>query len=99
MQNVIRHTAFFHKPYKSTNKSKIHTRNAGLYAVFAHKGNTASHVKVYKNILKEIESAALTIISPMYIYDLMSNFVNPGPDEYATKYCVQVNNIAPLQIR
>lgn len=81
---------FFHKALEFTASNKLHIKKAGLYAVFAHKGNTSSHVETYKNIFKEIKDAALTIIPPMYIYDLISNLISPTTEEYATKYCVRV---------
>lgn len=82
-------SCFFHKAYNYVDE-KLHIMSAGRYAILAHRGTTASHVKAYHQIINDIEKAALTIISPMYIYNLMNNITNPNIDEYAAKYCVRV---------
>lgn len=83
-------SCFFHRAHGAIPRRKLHRFAAGRYAVLAHKGNTASHIKAYRGMLAEMERAALTVHAPMYIYDLMSYVIIPDPEEYAVKYCVRV---------
>ena len=82
---------FFHRASHSTQKTRLHVRISGRYAVFSHRGDIRSHINAYRRFLAEIKEAGLRITGPMYAYDLMSYLVVTNTEEYATKYCVLVD--------
>lgn len=82
---------FFHRASHSTPQSRLHVRISGRYAIFSHQGNIRSHINAYRHFLTQIRASGLSITGPMYAYDLMSYLVSPKTEEYATKYCVLVD--------
>lgn len=83
-------SGFFHKPCGSTPEKELHILAAGRYAVLTHKGNISSHIKAYRDMLGKIERCRLKMVSPMYMFDLMSYVILHNPGEYVAKYAVRV---------
>ena len=81
---------FFSRATRGTPRTQLHVKPQGLYAVFAHKGTEDSHPQTFKELLRQIRAAGLSVTGNTYIYDMM-NAASPGSGEkYALKYCVCV---------
>ena len=82
---------FFSRATRATPHTMLHVKPAGRYAVLAHKGDIASHLSAYTDLLRHIQASGLTIAGNCYYYDMMSYVLQGAGDTYRAKFCVQVS--------
>lgn len=81
---------FFSRATRSTPRSRLHVKPEGNYAVLAHKGTEQTHMQTFGALLRQIETARLTVAGNAYIYDMMSYVLQESDGRYAVKYCIAV---------
>lgn len=91
-EDIITHqyaeSFYFSKATKYTQKSMLHIKPSGDYAIITHKGNISSHSLALEKLLKYIENTGRTINGNCYSYDMMSYLRIKSTKEYATMYCI-----------
>lgn len=89
-QGLYAERYFFSRATKATPRPLVHIKPRGRYAVLAHQGGVQTHRAAYRDMLRQIQEAGLKTVANAYVYDLMSYIlIGPG-EQYAVKYCVQV---------
>ena len=81
---------YFTRVRRSTSPERIHVKPEGKYAVLAHIGTEESHGQALASMLQKISAASLTILSDVYVYDMMSYVMQETGDFYALKYVIRV---------
>lgn len=81
---------YFTRVRRSTSPACLHIKPEGKYAVFAHIGTDESHSRALASMLEKISAASLVIKSDVYVYDMMSYFMQESGDFCALKYAIRV---------
>lgn len=81
---------FFSRATRATPRSMLHVKPGGRYAVLAHEGDAASHLRAYAEVLRQIQASGLTVAGNCYYFDMMSYVFQDIRSAYRAKFCIQV---------
>ena len=79
---------FFGRATGATPRSLLHCKPEGEYAVMAHNGTDATHLRALDRLMQFVDSTGAAVAGNVYAYDMMSYMFQEDSEQYAAKYCV-----------
>lgn len=81
---------YFSRAAKSTPKYLLQVKKKGLYALWAHQGDQASHLRSLKDMYGQIKARGLELAGDCYCYDLATYAMLGSGERYVAKYAIEV---------